>query len=70
MKSYNFNKFNEPTIAKSSIILILVLYICWLFTTYMGNHHSVYLHMWKYVFGIFSFVAGIGCFLLPYDTIG
>ena len=55
MKSYNFNKFNEPTIAKSSIILILVLYICWLFTTYMGNHHSVYLHMWKYVFGTFSF---------------
>ena len=55
MKSYNFNKFNESTITKNLIILVFVLYICWLFKTYSGNHHSVYLHMWKYVFGTFSF---------------
>ena len=55
MKSYNWHRFNEPIITKNLIILVLFLYIFWLFKSYSGNHHSVYLHMWKYVAGTFSF---------------
>ena len=55
MKSYNLHRFNEPIITKNLIILVLFLYILWLFKSYSGNHHSVYLHMWKYVAGTFSF---------------
>ena len=55
MKSHNLHRFNEPIITKNLIILVLFLYICWLFKSYSGNHHSVYLHMWKYVAGTFSF---------------
>lgn len=55
MKSYNFNKLNEPIISRNLIVLVFVLYIFWLFKTYNGNHHTVYLHMWKFVFGTYSF---------------
>ena len=55
MKSYNLHRFNEPIITKNLIILVLFLYIFWLFKSYSGNYHSVYLHMWKYIAGTFSF---------------
>ena len=55
MNSLNFEKFNKPILTKNLIIFILIIYFCWLFKTYSGNFHSVYLHMWKYTSGAFSF---------------
>ena len=55
MKFINLHKLNQPIITRNLIILILLLYLLWLFKMYSGNAHTVYLHMWKYALGTFSF---------------
>jgi len=55
MKFFNLHELNRPVIKINLVILILLLYLCWLFKMYSGNHHSVYLRMWEYAAGTFSF---------------
>ena len=55
MNFFDLDKLNKPVLTRSLIFLIIVVYSLWLFKQYAGNHHSVYLHMYKYTQGIFSF---------------
>jgi len=55
MSFIDLNKLNKPELTKSLCFIIIVVYSLWLFKQYSGNHHSVNLHMFKYVSGLFPF---------------
>lgn len=59
MSFINSDKLDKSLLTRSLYFLIIVIYFFWIFKTYAGNHHSVYLHMSKYALGLFPFTYDI-----------
>ena len=51
----SLKKLNQPVTTKSLVLIILLIYFCWLFINYSGNYHGLYLHIWKFTSGTFTF---------------